>query len=103
MVDALSLESLAGGDVDVANALMSVYDSVEDIDLWIAGLAQPHFAGSMLGETFYKIVLDQFTRSRDGDRFFYLNDWDHLLVLDQDFGSGYHYALLVEDASVQVE
>lgn len=54
-------------------ALASVYASVDDIDVWTGGLAEEHFPGSQLGETFRAIWIDQFLRLRDGDRFFYLN------------------------------
>ena len=77
-----SFLELTGGDVDLANALASVYDDIDQIDLWIAGLAEAKVNGGLLGETFSYILIDQFTRSRDGDRFFYLNDLDHLTILD---------------------
>ncbi|CAN5379748.1 hypothetical protein BH09PLA1_BH09PLA1_35060 [soil metagenome] len=61
-------------DPAVQAALQSVYASVDDIDLWAGGLAEKHVAGSNLGATFQRIVADQFTRSRDGDRFWYERD-----------------------------
>ncbi|MDJ0730457.1 MAG: peroxidase family protein [Crocosphaera sp.] len=73
---------LTGGDVDLAAAFASVYDDLDQIDLWIAGLAEKKVNGGLLGETFSHILIDQFTRSRDGDRFFYLNDLEHLNILD---------------------
>ncbi|EAZ93187.1 peroxidase family protein [Crocosphaera chwakensis] len=73
---------LTGGDMDLANAFASVYNNVDEVDLWIAGLAEKKVNGGLLGETFSYILIDQFTRSRDGDRFFYLNDLDHLNILD---------------------
>lgn len=51
--------------------LSSAYGSPEDMDLWVAGLAERDRPGSMLGETLHRIVADQFRRSRDGDRFWY--------------------------------
>jgi len=54
-------------------ALRDVYDDVDDIDLWIGGLAELHVDGGLLGELFSAIVGDQFTRLRDGDRFWYQN------------------------------
>ena len=73
---------LTGGDEDLAIAFASVYDDINEVDLWIAGLAEKKVNGGLLGETFSLIVVDQFTRSRDGDRFFYLNDLEHLNILD---------------------
>ncbi len=56
-------------DPDLADALASVYDSVEDIDAWVGGLAEDPSGGGMLGELFATIVTDQFIRIRDGDPF----------------------------------
>ncbi len=47
------------------------YDSVHDIDLWVGGLNEPHVPESMVGPTFHCIMVEQFTRLRDGDRFYY--------------------------------
>ncbi|MEW4565943.1 peroxidase family protein [Bremerella sp. JC770] len=58
---------------DVVAALEATYDSVDDIDLWIGGLAEDHVAGASMGELFRTILSDQFTRLRDGDRFWYQN------------------------------
>lgn len=73
---------LTGGDVALANSFASVYTTVDDVDVWIGGLAETHFGGGILGETFHKIIADQFIRLRDGDRFFFLEELDHLLVFD---------------------
>lgn len=55
----------------VVAELDAAYDSPADIDLWIGGLAEADRPGSMVGETFHRILVDQFTRLRDGDRFWY--------------------------------
>ncbi|MEZ6128874.1 MAG: peroxidase family protein [Planctomycetaceae bacterium] len=60
-------------DADVQQRLERVYGSVDNIDLWIGGLAEDHVTGSSMGETFGTIIADQFTRLRDGDRFWYEN------------------------------
>jgi len=60
-------------DVDLRRRLERVYGSVDNIDLWIGGLAEDHVAGSSMGETFSIIIADQFARLRDGDRFWYEN------------------------------
>lgn len=53
--------------------LAASYGSVDNIDLWIGGLAEDHLPNSSMGPTFTKILVDQFSRLRDGDRFWYEN------------------------------
>jgi hypothetical protein len=48
--------------------------SFNTIDAFEGGLAEAHVAGSDLGPLFQRIIVDQFARLRDGDRFFYLNE-----------------------------
>jgi peroxidase len=52
-------------------SLASTYGNVDNIDLWIGGLAEDHLPNSSLGETFTAILIDQFSRLRAGDRFWY--------------------------------
>lgn len=58
-------------DKAVQARFSAVYGSPADLDLWIAGLAEPHVPGAMVGPTFHAILRDQFERLRDGDRFWY--------------------------------
>jgi hypothetical protein len=58
-------------DADVQQRLAEAYPSVNDIDLWVGGLAEEHVRGAIVGETFHAIIKDQFQRLRDGDRFWY--------------------------------
>lgn len=60
-------------DVSVQQALQQAYGSVDKIDLWVGGLAEKHLPGSSMGATFTKILVDQFMRLRDGDRYWYQN------------------------------
>ncbi|MFM8733708.1 MAG: peroxidase family protein [Pirellulales bacterium] len=60
-------------DATVRQALEQAYGSVDRVDPWIGGLAEKHLPGSSLGATFTRIIVDQFTRLRDGDRFWYQN------------------------------
>ena len=61
-------------DSTMAAKLDAVYGGdLEAVDLWVGGLAEDHIAGSSLGETFTTILKNQFTRIRDGDRFWYEN------------------------------
>ncbi|XP_071518340.1 salivary peroxidase/catechol oxidase-like [Panulirus ornatus] len=56
---------------EVVRAFQQVYESVDDIDAFIAGISERNAPGSILGPTFRCIVGDQFTRLKRGDRFFY--------------------------------
>jgi peroxidase len=62
-------------DPTVQAELKSVYGTVDKVDLWVGGLAESHVSGGSMGQTFTKIIADQFQRLRDGDRFFYLNQF----------------------------
>ena len=55
----------------VAASLKSLYKDVNNLDLWVGGIAEDHVPGSELGPTFEKIFVDQISRMRDGDRFWY--------------------------------
>jgi len=61
-------------DPTTQQELQSLYGSVDNIDLWVGGLAEDHAPGSSMGPTFGRIIADQFTRLRDGDRFWYQNN-----------------------------
>ena len=77
-------EGLAGKDGLFAQA----YEDVQDIDLIFGGLAEvPDSHGGLLGATFTHILADQFSRVRDGDRFFYKNELEELNVLYPEFAN----------------
>ncbi|MGD9723015.1 MAG: peroxidase family protein [Pirellulales bacterium] len=61
-------------DPAVQAALEEMYGNVDNIDLWVGGLAEDHARGSSLGPLFREMVADQFERIRDGDRFWYQRD-----------------------------
>ncbi|MGD1804161.1 peroxidase family protein [Dapis sp. BLCC M126] len=61
-------------DLEVVAALESVYDNVDDIDLWVGMLSEDNLPDASLGELNEAILADQFSRLRDGDRFWYEND-----------------------------
>jgi peroxidase len=54
-------------------ALQKAYGSVNAIDLWTGGLAEDHVAGSVIGQTFGRIIGRQFAALRDGDRLYFEN------------------------------
>jgi len=53
--------------------LQRVYGSVDNLDLFIGGLAEAHAPGARVGPTFQAIIGSQFQSLRAGDRFFWLN------------------------------
>ena len=61
-------------DPNIQQSLTRAYDDIDNLDLWTAALAEDHVAGAMVGETLQTIISDQFSRLRDGDRFWYEND-----------------------------
>ncbi len=58
-------------DSEVQDRLKKAYGTTENIDLWVGGLAEDPKEDSMLGELFHAIIVDQFIRLRNGDRFWY--------------------------------
>ncbi|HTP26281.1 MAG TPA: peroxidase family protein, partial [Anaeromyxobacteraceae bacterium] len=56
---------------ELQHKLQGLYGSVNDIDLWVGGLAEDHVPGASVGRTFRRIIADQFERLRDGDRYWY--------------------------------
>ena len=60
-------------DVTVQNELKQLYGNVNNVELFVGGLAEDHASGSSVGPTFSAIIADQFQRLRAGDPYFYLN------------------------------
>lgn len=58
-------------DPEVQRRLEAAYSSVDDIDVWVGGLAENEMPGAMVGELIQHIVSTQFIALRDGDRFWY--------------------------------
>lgn len=58
-------------NVELQQTLAEVYGDVDNIDVWVGGLAEDHLPSASVGELFHTILVDQFTRLRDGDRFWY--------------------------------
>ena len=62
-------------DPKVQQELAAAYPrGVNTIDAFEGGLAEDHVAGSDVGPLFQRIMVNQFTRLRDGDRFFFRNE-----------------------------
>lgn len=58
-------------DTELQQKLQDLFGSVDNIDVFVGGLAEDAVPGSMLGELFHTVLVDQFTRLRDGDAFWY--------------------------------
>ena len=58
-------------DLETQDLLSSIYDDVDEIDVWIGGLAEDRLPGAQVGELNYTIIKEQFELLRDGDRFWY--------------------------------
>ena len=87
-------------DPTVTAALAAVYDSVDDIDLWLGAIAEDAVSGGLVGELLNVIIVDQFTRLRDGDRFFYETD-SGLLALFPDIGQTNLSEIIVRNSAMQ--
>ena len=63
-------------DENVESALIDAYGDVDNIDLWVGGLAEDPLKskGSQLGELFTTIVVRQFDAIRAADRFWHERD-----------------------------
>lgn len=46
-------------------------NNIDDLELSVAGSVETHVKGTMIGPTFLCIMIEQFYRTRVGDRFFY--------------------------------
>ena len=55
----------------LAFRLAQKYGTVERLDPWIGCLAEDHVPGAMVGALTRAILVRQFERLRDGDRFWY--------------------------------
>jgi peroxidase len=61
-------------DSTLAGELQQVYGSVDQVDLFVGGLAEDAAGnGSMVGPTFQAVIAQQFENLRDGDQNFFLN------------------------------
>jgi peroxidase len=61
-------------DPTVAANLASVYGNINNVDLFIGGLAENHAPGADVGQTFQAIIADQFSRLENGNQYFWMNE-----------------------------
>jgi peroxidase len=66
-----SFAQLTSDPVLQAN-FQTVYGSIDQVDLFMGGLAEAHAPGANVGQTFQAIIAKQFQALRAGDRFFWI-------------------------------
>ena len=63
-------------DLVLQQELATLYGNVDQIDAWIGALSEDHLPGAAVGPLVAAGLIDQFTRLRDGDRFWFTRDGD---------------------------
>lgn len=58
-------------DINLQLALSHVYETPDRVEAWVGMMAEDHVRGAAAGETLLAVWEGEFTRLRDGDRFFY--------------------------------
>ena len=67
-------------DPEVQARLASVYSTVDDIDLWVGGLAEDPLPWGHLGPLCARLLVEQFAALRTGDRFWYERQFNRRTV-----------------------
>ncbi|TKS78672.1 Eosinophil peroxidase [Collichthys lucidus] len=62
------------GNHDLANKLLELYGTPDNIDVWLGGVAEPFVRGGRVGPLFACLIATQFQRIRQGDRLWWEND-----------------------------
>ncbi|KAM6976380.1 eosinophil peroxidase [Tautogolabrus adspersus] len=57
----------------LANRMLQLYGTPENIDVWLGGVAEPFVRGGRVGPLFSCLIAEQFKRIRQGDRLWYQN------------------------------
>jgi hypothetical protein len=75
-VFALGLDEITGFDQisskpEIQSALAAQYGSVNNIDMWVGGIAEDPVNGGHVGRLFFEVLKMQFEALRDGDRYWY--------------------------------
>lgn len=56
---------------DYQQRLAAAYQSVDDVDLYVGGLAEDRYPSAITSQTFAGLIAAQFLRTRNADPFFY--------------------------------
>lgn len=62
------------GDSRLARQLERAYGTIDRLDPWVGALAEQPSEGRRVGDLLHAVLVDQFTRLRDGDFYWYEND-----------------------------
>jgi hypothetical protein len=60
----------------LAGELENLYGNVDNVDLWVGLYAETHLEGKSIGATVNAMLSHQLENLRDGDYYYYLNDFD---------------------------
>jgi hypothetical protein len=60
-------------NVGLQQRLEAVYGDVNNVDMFVGGMAEDHAPGASVGPLFKAIIVSQFENLRDGDRYWYEN------------------------------
>ncbi|XP_044733835.1 peroxidasin isoform X3 [Chrysoperla carnea] len=60
-------------DHNIRQILQNLYGHPGNIDVWVGGILEDQLEGSKVGPLFRCLLIEQFRRLRDGDRFWYEN------------------------------
>lgn len=56
---------------NVQRSLAETYGHMDNVDVWVGAVAEDHVDGASVGEFVQTVLTDQFTRLRNGDRFWH--------------------------------
>ncbi|KAI8116975.1 Peroxidasin [Lucilia cuprina] len=75
LTEAKTFDDLAAEIVskDVRDKLKELYGHPDNIDVWVGGILEEQVEGGKVGPLFQCLLVEQFRRLRDGDRFYYEN------------------------------
>uniref|UniRef100_A0A3B4GDE5 Eosinophil peroxidase-like n=1 Tax=Pundamilia nyererei TaxID=303518 RepID=A0A3B4GDE5_9CICH len=71
-----TLEDLAAvlNNTDLAQRLLNLYGTPDNIDVWLGGVSEPFVHGGRVGPLFACLIATQFQKIRQGDRLWWEND-----------------------------
>lgn len=67
--------------------LQQLYGHPDNIDLWVGAVLEDSASDAKVGSTFRCLLVEQFRRLRDGDRYFYRNSFTPTQVLELEAGT----------------